>query len=253
MKSIVVIDSGIGGLTLLNSILKNSNSLDISYICDSKNVPYGEKNNEFIHQRIDLMFENLDVEKLDLAVIACNTLTASSIDYLRSRFDFPIVGIEPYLNFPKKLNLKPEDCCLIATKSTLDSLRFKRLQTELDPDKRISTVKLPRLALLLEKLRDHDFAEIKDLIDQELKVLNDISFKYLILGCTHYPIISKYLHLKFEAEIIDPSKYVVKQIFQVLNLNTDKNLSNNHFNLSEDCGQTWDKIDIDNLSFLKYL
>ncbi|NLN13505.1 MAG: glutamate racemase, partial [Arcobacter skirrowii] len=92
-------DSGIGGLTILNSIVKMVNHTEFFYVADTLYTPYGEKEKSIILKRCDDITNYLlDNYKIDILVIACNTATSVAIKHLREKFkDLPIIGVEPAL------------------------------------------------------------------------------------------------------------------------------------------------------------
>ena len=88
-------DSGIGGLNLLCESVRILPQVDFTYFADNYRVPYGALGKEQLKEISRKVF--LEIEKLKpaAAVIACNTLTAQCIDYLRGEFSFEIIGIQP--------------------------------------------------------------------------------------------------------------------------------------------------------------
>ena len=87
-----VFDSGLGGLTVLKSILKVFRNAEIFYIADTEYAPYGEKSSQEILDRCDkitaYLLENYGIEAL---IVACNTATSAAIKHLREKFPFLIV------------------------------------------------------------------------------------------------------------------------------------------------------------------
>src|SRR5262245_22974677 len=93
-----VLDSGLGGLTVLSSIVKELPNEQFIYIGDSKNTPYGKKTEEEIYHLSKRLIEFLLQKKVKLIVVACNTITVSCLERLRTDYpDMPIVGTVPVI------------------------------------------------------------------------------------------------------------------------------------------------------------
>jgi len=104
-KAIGVFDSGIGGLSILNSLVEKLPYENFIYLSDNKNCPYGNKSQE---QIINFSLKNskkLIELNCKMIIVACNTATTNSIDLLREKIDIPIIGIEPGIR-PAILNTK---------------------------------------------------------------------------------------------------------------------------------------------------
>ena len=127
-KSIGFFDSGIGGITILNSIIKLLPNENTIYLADSINSPYGRKSNEELIKICKKNVEFLINSGCKLIVIACNTATTNSISYLRQNYKIPFIGIEPAIK-PAALNTKTGKIGVLATKGTLGSNLFEKTST----------------------------------------------------------------------------------------------------------------------------
>ena len=122
-------DSGVGGLNILKKTITQINDLNFIYVADNLNLPYGNKSDDFILNRSMEIVSFLIKEKASTIVLACNTATAISIDFLRKKYiDINFIGIEPALKtaFIKK---KDSDVLLLVTDLTGKSYRLKSLST----------------------------------------------------------------------------------------------------------------------------
>ena len=125
-KAIGVFDSGIGGLSILNSLVEKLPYENFVYLSDNKNCPYGNKSQE---QIINFSLKNskkLIELNCKMIIVACNTATTNSIDLLREKIDIPIIGIEPGIR-PAILNTKTKNIGVLATEKTLESKLYKGL------------------------------------------------------------------------------------------------------------------------------
>ncbi|MDD4291632.1 MAG: hypothetical protein PHX51_05300 [Clostridia bacterium] len=119
---VIVYDSGIGGLSVLSALLKKTCQTKFMYLFDSGGMPYGSKSPESLTERAVNALEYADnAFHADMAVIACNTLTANCIDVLRKLFSFRIIGIEPPIKQLAHIT-KP---LLLATPQTVNAPRIK--------------------------------------------------------------------------------------------------------------------------------
>jgi glutamate racemase len=253
-EKIGIIDSGIGGFTLLNELFSRSYFCQYYYISDNENVPYGTKSQLFMLQRVRLMVNKLKQKKIQTIVIACNTLTAETIEQLREEFhELNFIGIEPYLNYFNKNEIcNNKKMALILTEATYKSLRFTKLRKRVDPTQKILTYPLANLASLIEGMESrHCIENLKQEIDTELAFLHSSNIDYLILGCTHYPIIKKYIEKTYDLQTLDPNKEVVDRIVQVAALakSTDCNSFYYNPNLSHD----WQCLSLTNINIFTKL
>lgn len=213
-------DSGIGGFSILREIIKVYPSAEFYYISDAAYAPYGEKSDKLILERSIELSEILIENMVDVIVVACNTATAVAINDLRKKFDYiPFVGVEPYLNVQNKVPLLKNvaKLAVITTELTGKSKRFLDLKKKLDPLSNIDLFPSPSLAGLIEKgVKDGFSQNILIGIDNELIKVEKGDYTHLILGCTHYPLISNYIEKKLGIETISPCSFVAAQVKNIL-------------------------------------
>lgn len=210
-KKIAIIDSGIGGTSLLKEIVDRGVDGDFFYHADSKNVPYGGRSQDFMLERMRLMIDNLPT--VDGVLIACNTLTVETIDRLREEFKTPLFGIEPFIKYINQA-IKGEKIGMILTPATSQSQRLRELVDRYDPNGAIKIIALKNLALHIENYHQLDWGKI----EEELEPLKDYQFDKLILGCTHYPLIKEFIKSFLKVEVIDPNKAVIDHVMKSLGL-----------------------------------
>ena len=124
-----VIDSGIGGATVMKELLKEMPNEDYIYYSDSINNPYGDKTNEEIIKIVDNIVEKLVKQNVKMIIIACNTASAICKDYLRKKYSLPIIAIEPAYKVVYD-KAKEYKTLIMATKATINSDNFKKLYNE---------------------------------------------------------------------------------------------------------------------------
>ena len=193
-----VLDSGIGGLTVLSSLLKKSPDHEYVYYGDTLHLPYGEKTREEVvgyANKIIKFFEDLEV---DVIVIACGTLS-SNREYLKSNKEI-IDIISPIKGKLDKYN----KISIIATPLSIKTNAFKKyLNSELN------LIACPKLVPIIE---ENDYSDLDKVLKDYLENTNDSDA--LILGCTHYPIIKEQIKKYFNKDIICLDDFVVDLIRQ---------------------------------------
>ena len=196
-------DSGVGGLTVLNSFLKYHPNNQYFYYGDTLNVPYGDKTVEELYKYVKDIIEYLKEKKVDMIVIACGTVSASLYERLKEELDIPIYSVISEL--PKYIEKKSfKKTLVIATKTTINSHSFKRtLNNE------VVEVACPKLVTIIET---GAYRESNDVLDEYINDLDGIDS--IILGCTHYSIIKNYIRDKVgdSIEIIDMGDILAKNI-----------------------------------------
>ncbi len=233
-------DSGVGGISIFNEVLKLLPNEEYIYLSDSKNAPYGIRSSQEI---IALSLKNTRLlleQDCKLIVVACNTATTNAIDELRLRFDVPFIGIEPAVK-PAILNSQLKRIGVLATRGTLSSELFARSVREaVQHQIKITEIEGKGLVERVESgdLRDSKFIkELKVLISPFIQQRID----FLVLGCTHYSFLRPILTdiLPDSIQIIDAAKPVAKRldkILQELNLKNDlqRNIIEDRFYTNKD-------------------
>lgn len=181
MNYVLVIDSGVGGVSILKELRKKFPSENFLYVLDNKFCPYGNKPKILLRKHIHkLICSFLQMYNIKLIVLACNTLTATTISYLRKKFKLNFVGTEP----PIRKADKDEKTLLIATKQTIKN---SKLLKKYKGNKKVKFVALKKVA----KLLDENFYDRKKIIKSLEKQIKQKNFQNVVLGCTHYYFLKK--------------------------------------------------------------
>jgi len=219
-KPIGVFDSGVGGISVLKEAVKLLPKEDFIYFGDSKNAPYGTKK---VEEVIELSFGAVDFlleHGVKAVVVACNTATSAAIEPLRQRYiDIPIIGIEPALKPAVELNKKGK-IIIMATPMTLSESKFQSLMKTYE--KEIDIEKLPCAGLVeLIEAGILEGEQVEEYLKSKFNPYLNTAISAVVLGCTHYPFISKSLMkiLSKETTIIDGSIGTAKQLKRQLKEN----------------------------------
>lgn len=244
-------DSGLGGLTCIPHLMKILPEEKIIYFGDTARTPYGSKAVSTIKSfsiEIANFLVNQDVKMI---VIACNTVSATSLDELKHLFpQIPIIGIiEPAAERTAALSNYKNAIGIIGTKVTIKSGIYEKLIKELNPEQSIFSNACPAFVPLIEEgIIDNDIMNLTIKYYLDDFIFNN-KIDTLVLGCTHYPLIRKNIEKLYPGlSIIDPSEIVVSTIVEQLKLNgltADKPNYENIFyasDLSENFVNMIDKI-----------
>ncbi|MHB0993999.1 MAG: glutamate racemase [Sulfurovum sp.] len=193
MLKIGVFDSGLGGLTVVQAMTKCIRGAEIFYVADTKNAPYGEKTPEQI-QNFSLALTQylIDTHQIDALILACNTATSAAIEELRKRYpSLIIIGTEPGIK-PAIAQTKTGKIGVLATPATLQGNKYQNLVTTLSVDKNIQMFEQACHGLVdqIEK-GEIDTPQTNAMLEGWLSVMREANVDTIVLGCTHYPLISE--------------------------------------------------------------
>lgn len=201
-----VFDSGIGGLTILKSLLENHPNNEYIYFGDTLNIPYGEKTNDQLKDLSDKIIRFLISKKVDMIVIACGTISSSIYDEIKNKYDVPIYDIiNPITNQLKKLKIKK--ALLIATDKTIESKKFEEKLKSANME--LYTQACPKFVPIIEH-KSKDLLEIE--LGEYLYQYKNLDIEVVIPGCTHYPIISGEIGDYLNVDILDIGLIVAKSL-----------------------------------------
>ncbi len=191
-RCIGVFDSGLGGLTVVRRLMEEMPSEDIAYLGDCARVPYGTKSAATVRR-----FAAEDAAFLmrfnpKLLVVACNTASAYALDDLAERFDVPIIGVVvPGVREAIAAAVDGGPVGVIATEGTIASGAYQRRFRADCPDREVLTASCPLLAPIVEEGRDQDDPIVLRVLGEYLHDLQRARPSVLVLGCTHYPLLSQ--------------------------------------------------------------
>ena len=190
-----VFDSGIGGLTVVKSLLHHQLFEEIIYFGDTARVPYGSKDkNTIIRYAIEAVefFKNFE---LDMIVVACNTVSAYALSEMRESATCPVIGVVDagVLATVNALKDKKSNILIIGTKATIASNAYEEGLKKLQFQNLQSTPTPLFVPLVEEEIFDGDI--LTSTLHHYFK--NKKTPDALILGCTHFPLLSKTLQNYF--------------------------------------------------------
>ena len=207
-----VFDSGLGGLSVLDALVTALPRADITYFADTAHVPYGNKEDHFIQERVLHIGSELVGQGCRLLVVACNTATAAAVESLRRRFpNVPVVGVEPGVK-PAAHASRSRRIAILATESTARSDRLARLIRDHAGHCNVHVEACPGWATRVEHLQLHG-ADLEADARGRLTPLLDAGVDQVVLGCTHYGFLRPLLEsvTAGRAELVDVASAVAQQ------------------------------------------
>jgi glutamate racemase len=184
-----VFDSGIGGLTVVKALRDRLPNETIVYLGDTARVPYGPKSAETV-QRYALELAHMLMQKDAKAlVVACNTVSSVALPLLTRKFSVPVIGvIEPGARAALQATCN-QHVGVIGTRATIRSGAYEKVLRATDNNVRVSSRACPLLVPLIEEgLLEDDVTD--RVIARYLQPLLADGIDTLVLGCTHYPLLS---------------------------------------------------------------
>ena len=183
---IAVIDSGVGGISVLRELVKIMPEERFLYFGDSKNAPYGTKSRAEVLEITKNNLEFLKERGLKALVVACNTATSAAVRILREENpDLPIVGIEPAIKPASELCDAPR-VLVMATPLTLKEEKFQNLVARFAHKGEFIPLPCPGLMELVET-GNVASTEIDEYLRKLFAPYIDQRIDGIVLGCTHYP------------------------------------------------------------------
>lgn len=192
--TVLVFDSGVGGLSVYDEVRQLLPDLHYLYAFDNAGFPYGEKSETFIVDRVVAIVEAITRSyPLSLVIIACNTASTVSLPALRERFAFPVVGVVPAIKPAARLT-RNGVVGLLATRATVRRPYTHELVLQFAGSCKIEMLGSAELVELAEaKLHGEDVAldEVRRIVQPWLRMAEPPDT--VVLGCTHFPLLREEL------------------------------------------------------------
>lgn len=221
--SIVIFDSGLGGVTALMEAIRAMPAEHFIYYGDTAHVPYGPKDAEEIQGYLDHMMASTRPYSPKAVLLACNTATVTSADFLRKKYTLPIVGMEPAVKPAIEHDVDLKRILVLSTEGTGKSTRLRRLVEKFDDDRLVDILPLPNLVDFAERL-EFDTDAVRYDLETILASYSLEEYGALVLGCTHfiwYRDLFREL-LPEHMEILDGNAATVRQLMRKLEGNIKK-------------------------------
>ncbi|MCP3465239.1 glutamate racemase [Bradyrhizobium sp. CCGUVB23] len=222
--TILVFDSGLGGLTVLREVVAARPDAHYVYVADDAFFPYGHHSeDEIIARVVPLVGDLIAAHKPDLMVIACNTMSVSVMSHLRAAYRVPFVGTVPAIK-PACAQSQTRRVSVLGTKATVKREYTQALIRDHGQGCEVTLVGSPELASLAEAalsgnaISDGDiFAELKPCFvgnPEDATARTDT----IVLACTHYPLLlDRLIKLApWPVNWIDPAPAIARRVSDLL-------------------------------------
>ncbi|MCX7998176.1 MAG: glutamate racemase [Leptospiraceae bacterium] len=208
-----VMDSGFGGLSVLEDLSSYFPYSDILYYGDLLNSPYGTKSKrkvlEFVIEIVNFFLSH----NVNAVLLACNTATSAAVEYLREKHEIPIFGMEPAIK-PALIENPNEQIAVLATSLTLREEKFENLGKKLNALHRIVPYNCDGLASLIDK---EDLESARKFIQPILEDALSRGIRAVVLGCTHYVLMKDiFRELAPQMKFYDGNRGTVRHIYNTL-------------------------------------
>jgi glutamate racemase len=215
-----IFDSGIGGLSIAQEIANYLPNERIVYYADTAHVPYGPRSDQNIRELTAHAIEWLYRQGCKIAVVACNTASAFSLDYLRDHYgeNFPIVGLVPALK-PAVLQSQSKVVSVLATPATFRGQLIKDVIQHFAEPAKVEVLTITNLDLVpLVESGHYNSLECKQSLQKVLDPAVEKGADYLVLGCTHYPYLKQSIQELYGSKLnlIDSGLAVARQTARIL-------------------------------------
>lgn len=212
-----MLDSGVGGLTVLKAVKERLPHESFVYIGDTLRNPYGNKEQkEIIDYTVELA-HFLISQDVKMIVIACNTATAQALEEVKKRVTVPVIGvIVPGSEAAAKLS-QTKKVGVLATRSTVDSGFYEETIRSFDSDIAVQSLACPQFVDLVEQ-NDYRSENAKKIVANTLSPFKSANMDTLILGCTHFPLLAPFIQEEMgeDVTLIDSGALTSQAIERVL-------------------------------------
>ncbi|MBR1617495.1 glutamate racemase [bacterium] len=210
IEYIGLLDSGVGGLSVLKELKKLMPEKNYIFFGDTKNIPYGTKNADEIYGFTKNILNFFVSKNVKYVVIACNTTSATVYDKLKNEFNqkltiVPLIqSTAPYAAEGLEEN---DELAVFATKATVNSHKYSEEIKKYNSKIKVREIDCSGFVEIVENRLYNDQNSI-ELIKEKLKIAQHA--KRIVLGCTHYPYLVEIFKKYSNAQWFDPAKSVAK-------------------------------------------
>jgi glutamate racemase len=216
-RPIGVFDSGVGGLTVLHECLVTLPNEDFLYLGDTAHFPYGPRPLEEVRALAFRNAEFLLAHDVKLIVVACNSATATALPQLQAAFDTPIVGVVMPGARAAVQETRNRRVGIMATEATVSSASYQRALQTLDAGLDVFPVACPRLAPMIQE-GDVFSEEVEQAVRAYVAPLKEAAVDTVILGCTHYPLVTPMLRrlLGPRISLVNSAEEIAREVAEIL-------------------------------------
>lgn len=212
-RPIGVFDSGVGGLTVYKEIRAAFPNEDLIYFGDTARVPYGPKSPMTIIEYSKQNARFLLQQDIKILVVACNTSSSVAIPHLKELTAIPILGVIGPGSETALKTSKNNRIGVIGTEGTVRSEAYTKTIKSLEPKAEVFSRACPLFVPLAEEgWQDHPIS--KEIAKEYISPLLAEGIDTLVLGCTHYPLLSKVIQevVGDDVRLVDSAKAIANHL-----------------------------------------
>ncbi|WP_411281155.1 glutamate racemase [Gemmatimonas sp.] len=210
-------DSGLGGLTVANALMRRLPTESLLYFGDTARVPYGPKSPDTVRRYALQIGQWLVQEGVKCIVVACNTATAHALEALQSSLSVPVIGVvEPGARAAVRAS-PVGPIGVIGTTGTIGSGAYVRAIQQQAPTARVLSAPCPLFVPLVEEgWVDHPATRL--IAHDYLSPMREAQVDTLVLGCTHYPLLSSVIAAEMGpgVRLIDSAEETAAEVERIL-------------------------------------
>ncbi|UZE97143.1 glutamate racemase [Alkalimarinus alittae] len=234
--TVMVFDSGVGGLSVCESILSLCPGVRIIYIADNASFPYGTKSEDYLRSRITTVLSaQCKRYQPDMLVIACNTASTLVLSDLRAMLSIPVVGVVPAIK-PAAESTQTGAIGLLATSATVQRHYTNQLVADFASHCdviRVGSSRLVEMAELYLRGEEINEAELASILADFFCETLAQPVDKIVLGCTHFPLLKSQLNncAPQQVEWVDSGSAIAKRVkglFESANLTIDASVKPVH-------------------------
>ncbi|MEV7806332.1 glutamate racemase [Microbispora sp. NPDC088329] len=222
-RAIGIFDSGVGGLTVARAIIDQLPHESIFYVADTAHQPYGPKSIAELRAYALEVMDHLVEHDVKMLVIACNSASSAVLRDARERYDVPVVEVIQPATRRAVRATRNGRVGVIATRATIESMAYHDAFAAA-PDVELVAVAAPLLVEFVERGETMS-EELIEVVKGYLKPIQDAGCDTLILGCTHYPLLTGALSYVTGngVTLVSSAEETAKDVYRILH---DRGLSN---------------------------
>lgn len=220
-KAIGIFDSGLGGLTVVKSVLELLPGESIVYFGDTAHVPYGTRSREQIYEYVMNDVRFLSGFDLKAIVIACNTADSVAGRAVEEKYPLPVFGVVEPAALKAAQTSKTGRIGVMATNATINSGTYEKTIKKYRDDAVVISEACPLFVPLVEEGRFKKGDTVTEQVAQEyLDIMKREEVDTLVLGCTHYPLLTQIIEDKLPGvNIISSSREAALRLKSILEKN----------------------------------
>jgi len=215
--NILVLDSGVGGLSICQALLALDANLNLRYIADDAEFPYGVKGEAFLIKRLQTLIEVSSLKyHFDMIIVACNTASTLVLPALRAQVDVPVVGVVPAIK-PAAAMSSTRTIGLLATPGTIKRAYTQQLIDDFAADCCVLKIGTRVLVEQAERLLMEGELDKSRLANELEHWVFEPDLDVVVLGCTHFPLLRPFLEeLLPEVRWVDSAAAIARRVESIL-------------------------------------